>query len=250
MYVSIDREALQILHVHTDLDICSGLLYLEGTKVQHAGVYNTTKPYFLADLTTLELNLLYLNSTASDFPHNFDDLARREAIAAMIEGMTPRKVLESELDAQINAVVDKLELPRSEALQFRYVPGAKRPAQDDGGLFPLTSQPLTAPQLAKAESVAPQARRARPLATEPATPPSAPSRPAAAPRTFTGSARPIIWAHADKVWDAAGKPTDPAMILELRKRMMVELEEQGIKKSTSSTALGDWMKDRLAKLSS
>ena len=73
----------------------------------------------------------------------------------------------------------------------------------------------------------------------------------AAPRTRSatgapsGGARPTIWAHADAAWEAAGKPMAKDAVLAMRKRWMIELEEQGIAKTTSSTALGDWMKNRL-----
>lgn len=61
----------------------------------------------------------------------------------------------------------------------------------------------------------------------------------------SGGARPAIWAHADAQWEAAGKPMAKDAVLAMRKRWMIELEEQGIAKTTSSTALGDWMKNRL-----
>jgi hypothetical protein len=49
------------------------------------------------------------------------------------------------------------------------------------------------------------------------------------------------------MWEAAGKPTDKAVVLELRKKMMAELEEKhSVKRTSSSNELGNWMKDRLA----
>jgi hypothetical protein len=48
------------------------------------------------------------------------------------------------------------------------------------------------------------------------------------------------------MWEAAGKPMDKDTVLALRKEMMQVLEtEHSIKKTTSSTALGDWMKQRV-----
>lgn len=56
-----------------------------------------------------------------------------------------------------------------------------------------------------------------------------------------------IWDVADKMWDAAGKPTDPKLVLKLRKQIMNELEQNySIKKTTSSTSLGGWQKSRLS----
>lgn len=49
------------------------------------------------------------------------------------------------------------------------------------------------------------------------------------------------------MWEQAGKPADLKVVLELRKQIMIVLEnEHSIKKTTSSTALGDWQKTRLS----
>lgn len=55
-----------------------------------------------------------------------------------------------------------------------------------------------------------------------------------------------IWKRADELWAAAGSPKDPKVVLKLRKEWMVTLEGEGIKKTTSSSELGQWMKARLA----
>lgn len=62
----------------------------------------------------------------------------------------------------------------------------------------------------------------------------------------SGGVRSVIWGHADRVWEAAGKPNDKAVVLQLRKQMMAELEELGVKKTSSSNELGNWMKARIA----
>lgn len=57
----------------------------------------------------------------------------------------------------------------------------------------------------------------------------------------------VIWKVADAMWEAAGKPLDVPTVLTLRKQIMVALEtEHGVKRTTSSTALGLWQKERLA----
>lgn len=64
-----------------------------------------------------------------------------------------------------------------------------------------------------------------------------------APRTGN---RAVIWEVADRMWNEAGSPLDVPRVLELRKAIMTELDAvNGIKKTTSSTALGDWQKARL-----
>lgn len=64
-----------------------------------------------------------------------------------------------------------------------------------------------------------------------------------APRTGN---RAIIWEVADRMWGEIGSPLDIPRVLQLRKAIMTELENNhGIKKTTSSTALGEWQKVRL-----
>jgi hypothetical protein len=233
MHCAIEMTELRLTHFHPIADVVGGLVYLESAKLKHVRFDDTFSPNFLDSLTTLELDKLYLNTTGLPFPPSLDDLARRDALATLIEGLTPQVVDRDELAAQIDAVSDQLEAPVSTATQFKYVLGARVPRELDGGLFPIAA-------------LAPQRRSARSASTVPAAQAKRTARPPSERSTVpSGGSRPAIWAHADKVWEAAGKPMNPAEVLVLRKRMMIELEEQGIKKTTSSTALGDWMKQRL-----
>lgn len=54
-----------------------------------------------------------------------------------------------------------------------------------------------------------------------------------------------IWAVADQMWEAVGKPTDKATVLTLRKAIMDRLEASGIKRTSSSNELGSWQKARI-----
>jgi len=48
------------------------------------------------------------------------------------------------------------------------------------------------------------------------------------------------------MWEQVGSPKELSIVLQLRKTIMAELEaNHGIKKTTSSTALGEWQKLRL-----
>lgn len=58
--------------------------------------------------------------------------------------------------------------------------------------------------------------------------------------------RDVIWKRADELWSSAGKPTDVPTVLKLRKEWMNVLEKEGVKKTTSSSELGNWQKDRVA----
>jgi hypothetical protein len=71
----------------------------------------------------------------------------------------------------------------------------------------------------------------------------APAKIPSAPRSGN---RVTIFEVADRMWNEAGSPKDTSAVLQLRKTIMAELEaNNGIKKTTSSTALGEWQKLRL-----
>lgn len=245
MRVALELETLRFTHVHPDVNILGGLVYLECAKLKTIRFDDTESPNFLQGLTTLELTLLYRNMTSTEFPPGLDDLTRREVLAQVVDRMPVQTVVFAELEAQIEKVLGYLEAPIKSAVQFKYVHGAKVPRQLDGGLFPISVTPETADGLATAKQTAPQRRSLAPAPTVPATAKARAAKPPAAPRAPSGGSRPLIWSHADKVWEAAGKPTNKDDVLVLRKRMMTELELLGVKKTTSSTALGDWMKARL-----
>ena len=67
-----------------------------------------------------------------------------------------------------------------------------------------------------------------------------------APRT---GIKAVVWDVADRLWNEAGSPKAVDVVLVLRRKIMDELEGQhGIKRTTSSTALGEWQKVRLNNL--
>lgn len=82
--------------------------------------------------------------------------------------------------------------------------------------------------------------------TRPDPAPAAVTVPAKTPSAPRGGNRVIIFEVADRMWNEAGSPRDLSVVLPLRKTIMAELEaNHGIKKTTSSTALGEWQKVRL-----
>lgn len=70
------------------------------------------------------------------------------------------------------------------------------------------------------------------------------------PEVKTGKAVPMgkrsvksqIHGIANEMWNAAGRPTDVAVLRKLRKTMMDVLEQQGVKRTSASTELGQWQK--------
>jgi hypothetical protein len=240
MYVSIDRDQLRVLHAHQVPGIVHDLVYLECADVDVAVVADTSSELFLEDFTDMELKKLYMNLTGGSAAL-WDPLAIRHALATILAGVSPTKVDHAELEAQCE-YADTIRSETDRTI-LKYAYGAKRPAQVQE-LFPMSAPAMPAWH----DSTQRGAQRAATPYTPPTPDPSKP-RPTAAPRgprTPGPSARPTIFRVADQLWEEAGKPMDKAVVLELRKKMMAVLEtEHGVKKTTSSTALGDWMKDRV-----
>lgn len=82
----------------------------------------------------------------------------------------------------------------------------------------------------------------------PAAPGSGSQPPSSTPRTAPaaprGGQRTVIWDHMDAIWEQAGKPSSLNTVLVLRKRCMDELEQQGVKRTSASSELGNWWKAR------
>jgi hypothetical protein len=77
-----------------------------------------------------------------------------------------------------------------------------------------------------------------PVSAPPAAPP-----PPRLPPAQRGAVGPLIHRVATEMWEAEGKPMDPGVILQLRRRIMTALlDDHKIKTSTSSNELGRWQK--------
>lgn len=238
MFVSIDMDTLRILHKHHDQFVLNGLSFLEAP---HHSIRNENvdSPHFLLGMTALDIRILYRNTTGDD-PTGTDDQVMREMIAKLVtDHMPPTLALQAEVDAQLKAVEDDLY----NGIPWKYALGAKVPAKAID-LFPLSCKPLDAIDKHKAAQLAPQRRAVR-EAPKPKAPAESAPQPAPAAKQRASSVRPVIWQHADEAWAAAGSPKDTATVLALRKQMMVDLEAKGVKKTSSSNELGNWMKARL-----
>ena len=243
MFVSVDMQKLVFLHKHHDHETLSALAWLEAAD-RSVLIDSTARDRFLLSLTDLELRMLYKNTMLSDPPvHTGIDnsIYLRELLATIVERhMQPKLAIREEVEAQCEHVSDDLY----NGIPWTYAIGSKRPAKQQE-LFGFVGKNLSEATLAQAAQLAPQRRLTRAAATPaPAPKPAASAPPAAKQRQ--PSVRPIIWAAADRMWEAAGKPMDKAVVLELRKKMMAVLEsESGVKKTSSSNELGNWMKARL-----
>lgn len=105
-----------------------------------------------------------------------------------------------------------------------------------------TGKPLTRHTVTLFNDEAPAAQ----AGAGPAPVAAAATVPARVPSAPRGGNRVTIFEVADRMWNEAGSPRDLSIVLPLRKTIMAELEaNHGIKKTTSSTALGEWQKLRL-----
>lgn len=240
MFVCVDMDNLQFIHKHREHEVVSGLAYLEACD-RSTTVDNTEREHFLINLTPLDLRILYRNTTAEDITGT-DDTVVREMLAEIVDNhIKASLVVPAELELQIAAVIDDLE----KGIPWKYSLGAKRPAKQDQ-LFSLHCKPLPPVTAQQAAARAPQ-QRAQRAAPKARAAPVAPPQAAPVRKARAHSVRPTIWAVADAMWQAEGSPTDKTVVLELRKKMMVELEEKhGVKRTSSSNELGNWMKERLA----
>lgn len=240
MFVCVDIEALQFTHKHRVHEIVSGLAFLEACD-RSTLVDSTENEHFLKNLNPLNCRWLYRNTCGEDITGT-PDLVVRQMLAALVAKLPTTLAVQDDLDAQIEAVQDDLHAGKP----WKYALGAKKPIRLER-LDSLHCKPLTNEEAEQAALQAPQLRAER-AAPKPAATASAAPQPAPAPRKARAhSVRPVIWAVADSMWEAAGKPMDKAVVLELRKKMMTELEEKhSVKRTSSSNELGNWMKDRLA----
>ncbi len=245
MYVSIDRDNMRFLHKHPDYSTVSNVSWIEAP---HVSLLVTPIDYshFLKDFTDLELRLLYRNTTGVDHTAYGGD-----ALRAILQELAERLPDTDADPREARLQADYIDQDNQEP--FVYVKGALRPAKS-GDLW--EPEALKAPRSDNEEVIAAavRLRPAQPRATAASTPAAASTgsraaRPAAAPRTPTaprqGGVREKIWARADSMWEEAGKPTDKSTVLALRKRMMDALEEEGVKRTSSSNELGNWQKARI-----
>jgi len=223
MYVSLDMQNMRIVHKHSSVNAVCGLVHIElpDVAVNVCPIDMTVK-----HKTDMEIKMLF----RSCFPGQADHMPVAEMkskILQFAEEFPVTDLDELEVKRQADSIRD------GDKKAYKYVKGsfrASRPAE----LF--------------ADATGDAARAS---ATVPASSAARPVRPAAAPRAATGAPRASgvrekIWAVADRMWEEAGKPTEKSTVLALRKDIMNALEQDGVKRTSSSNELGNWQKARIA----
>ncbi|WVS24275.1 hypothetical protein VBJFXLJN_CDS_0038 [Pseudomonas phage TIVP-H6] len=222
MYVSLDMQNMRIVHKHSSVNAVCGLVHIElpDVAVNVCPIDMTVK-----HRTDMEIKMLF----RSCFPGQADHMPVAEMkskILQFAEEFPVTDLDELEVKRQADSIRD------GDKKAYKYVKGsfrASRPAE----LF--------------ADATGDAARAS---ATVPASSAARPVRPAAAPRAATGSPRASgvrekIWAVADRMWEEAGKPIEKSTVLALRKDIMNALEQDGVKRTSSSNELGNWQKARI-----
>lgn len=223
MYVSLDMQNMRIVHKHSSVNAVCGLVHIElpDVAVNVCPIDMTVK-----HKTDLEIKMLF----RSCFPGQADHMSVSEMkskILQFAEEFPVTDLDELEVKRQADSIRD------GDKKAYKYVKGSFR-----------ASRPAELFADATGDAV-------RAGATVPASSAARLARPAAAPRAATGAPRASgvrekIWAVADRMWEEAGKPIEKSTVLALRKDIMNALEQDGVKRTSSSNELGNWQKARIA----
>lgn len=240
MRVVIDREELVFLPIkHPDLYVCANLAWIECYPGQPYAI-TTLDEGFLKGFTDLEIMILYKHTTGQNAANYGQRL--RNVLLEIADRIPERVVNAFELEMQASKV------PEQRSERYLYNPGQMKPMIQDS-LFKLEHVKLNkAPNemdYALKPPVRPAAPPLRPPAPTPAPGPGA-ARTAAPSAPRQANVAGVVWAVADRHWEAAGKPTDTKVLLALRRKIMDDLEENhSTKRVTSSNELGRWMKTKI-----
>ena len=223
MYISLDMQNMKIVHKHSSVNALCGLVHIE---LPDVAVTVCPIDMSVKHKTDMEIKMLF----RSCFPGQADHMPVAEMksrILQFAEELPVTDLDELEVKRQADSIRD------GDKKAYKYVKGSFR-----------ASRPAELFADATGDAV-------RASATVPASSAARPARPAAAPRAATGAPRASgvrekIWAVADRMWEEAGKPTEKSTVLALRKDIMSALEQDGVKRTSSSNELGNWQKARIA----
>jgi hypothetical protein len=249
MHVLIDRTNMAFKARHQDI-ACLALLADIETPHCATVLLPDDLPRWFKTFTDLELRLLIKNTTGKDHPNAYR--ANMLATVAMLAQQLPPRTDLNMFDlgrqcAYLEALVKDDEEDEG---KYKYIEGAAVP-QRQADLF--ESPTLTHTRQLDDTAVQALQRVATAAATVATTPARSPStRPASTVRGTgaalpKGAGRKLIWNTMDRIWEEAGKPTDIKVILTLRKQCMDELAPQGVIRTSCSSDLGGWQKERVPK---
>lgn len=240
MYILIDADKMRFLRKHQDAFALSNLVYIECNDCA-TKIVACDEPLDFDGFTDLELKLLYKNTTGEEYKG-----FARDPMLCIVHELTTRM---SEF------VADKYQLALQAAYisedddsGYQFVPGAVKPAPV-ADLFEYTVLRVRRNPVSEQLALITPLKRSKTL---PALfPPLAPStpRPAAVRSASTppsapakGSVLDRINSKAETMWTAAGKPTNPAAVKELRKQIVEQLVADGINQNSAGKGASLWLK--------
>lgn len=237
MYILIDSDTMRVLAKHPNFQRLHefGILSCsESSVVLPLEVHQLYKEF-----DNVQMQLLYMNLTGNKAGALYPKVMISKIIHYFLNTL-PETIINADVAQQADWAIagDK----QGECL---YRPGSSIPNMGDepslqvGTNSDLESTVIAGPDVLtdmgqqgawqpQRETSAPVTRAAR---DNPATP-------------RTSGTRDTIFAVADEMWKDAGEPRDKSEILKLRKEMMNRLENEGVKRNTSSNTLGAWVKER------
>lgn len=216
-------QNMRIVHKHSSVNAVCGLVHIE---LPDVAVNVCPIDMTVTHKTDMEIKMLF----RSCFPGQADHMPVAEMkskILQFAEEFPVTDLDELEVKRQADSIRD------GDKKAYKYVKGSFR-----------ASRPAELFADATGDAV-------RAGATVPASSAVWPVRPAAAPRAANSAPRASgvrekIWAVADSMWEEAGKPTEKSKVLTLRKQIMDALEQQDVKRTSSSNELGNWQKARIS----
>lgn len=251
MYAIINLDRMAVTHRSPDVYALFNVAFIENHSDSYA-VYPVEDYLGVNDFTDLELRTMYENLTGQ-LPASVVGANRRQLIQILLDAIERIPVTQIDAnEAEMQAAFVEDLVSKGKGGFFRYAYGGKaRPAKLEA-LFdgeklhvPFDQESEQAirnalsnklPRLQRAPASTPAPKPAAPRTSTPATSKPGPKR---------GTAKAIIWAVADRMWKEAGSPTDKSEVLKLRREIMATLEtDEGIKRASSSSELGNWHKDR------
>lgn len=248
MYVSINLDKLVFMHKSDTIATVAGLAWIEAHDVSYE-ISDPTARAFLGSLTDMELKVLYLNTTGQETYYGGDYI---RAILGELAQRLPNT------DADPEEVESQALYVNQDSPPYRYVKGARTPTAEvllwsENGLTAekCNNEPTVAATNYKRYELARRTLALRHAASAP-TPPAAlrlsTGGPPSGTRRRVSGIRERVWAVADSVWAEIGNPTEKSAVLAMRKNIMNNLEQQGIKRTSSSNELGKWQNARIPKL--
>lgn len=219
MYISLDMDNMKIVHKHESLNAVCGLVHIEFHDV--AACIGSIDMVVI-NRTDLDIKLLF----KSCFPNQDNHIPipqMKDLILQFAREFPVTDLDEIEVLRQAESIRDNDKTP------YKYVKGSFRACRP-AAIF-KENLVSTVPTVPAKGFKSPAGQNNAPKQA------SMPAR--------TGGVRAKIWETADSLWEKAGKPTERNKILLLRREIMVVLDHNGVKRTSSSNELGNWQKARI-----